>query len=212
MASLIARAFNKLFRGWSEKIRLARLYKKHDLETRFYLVGDKYEIGEYTYGWPQIYDYGSNACLKIGRFTDMAHDIKILLGGNHHTEWVSDFAFYKYHSVFTNFDKGWTQQDRGDTVIGNDVWIGRGAMLMPGVKIGDGAVIEAGAVVAKEIPPYAIAVGNPARVIKYRFLPEQIEDLLKIKWWDWSESKINEFMPLLASSDIDAFIKAAKKA
>jgi chloramphenicol O-acetyltransferase type B len=91
----------------------------------------------------------------------------------------------------------------GDTVIGNDVWIGAEAMIMPGVKIGDGAVIGSRALVTKDVEPYTIADGNPAKPIKKRFSERHIAMLLEMKWWDWDEYILEEAVPVLCSADID---------
>ena len=92
---------------------------------------------------------------------------------------------------------------KGDTIIGNDVWIGRESVIMPGVKIGDGAIIGAYSVVTKDVPPYSVAGGNPAKFIKKRFDEELIELLLKIKWWDFEPEKLVQFLPLLCEPDLD---------
>ena len=99
---------------------------------------------------------------------------------------------------------------RGNVLIGNDVWIGRNALILSGSEIGDGAVIGVGAVVAGKIPPYSIAVGNSARVIKRRFAPQICDELLKIKLWNWDVEKINHFLPLICSCDVDKFLYAVK--
>lgn len=91
-------------------------------------------------------------------------------------------------------------------MIGHDVWLGRNALILSGVNIGDGAVIGAGAVVVKDIPPYAIAAGNPARVIRYRFDRQQIAALEKIQWWNWDDSKINSILPLLMEDSPERLI------
>ena len=91
------------------------------------------------------------------------------------------------------------------------MWIGRNALILSGAKIGDCAVVGAGAVVAGNIPPYSVAVGNPAKVVKYRFSSEQIEKLLSIRWWDWPEDKINDYLPLICSPSIEEFIAAASE-
>jgi hypothetical protein len=99
---------------------------------------------------------------------------------------------------------------RGDVVIGNDVWIGINAFIGSGLTIGDGAVIGAHAVVTRDVPPYAVAGGNPARVIRHRFAEAQIEALLAIRWWDWPDQVVDRYLPLIMSPDIDAFIAAAR--
>lgn len=100
---------------------------------------------------------------------------------------------------------------KGDIVIGNDVWIGHKATIMPGVKIGDGAIIGAYSVVAKDIPPYAIAVGNPVKVIKYRFDEELIELLLKYKWWNKEEDEIEKILSILTTSNLNLVKEFLKK-
>ena len=92
---------------------------------------------------------------------------------------------------------------KGDTIIGNDVWIGQNVTIMPGVHIGDGAIIGTNSVVAKDIPPYAIAVGNPCRVVRKRFDDELINILLKLRWWDKSIEEIENLMPILSCSDLE---------
>ncbi len=94
--------------------------------------------------------------------------------------------------------------------IGNDVWLGHGCTILSGVTVGDGAIVGARAVVTRDVPPYAIAVGSPAREIRKRFSPEQVAAMLEIRWWDWPIEKIDAFGPLLMTPDIDAFIAAAR--
>jgi hypothetical protein len=96
---------------------------------------------------------------------------------------------------------------KGDIIIGNDVWIGAKSTIMSGVKIGHGAIVAAGAVVTKDVQPYSVVGGNPAKHIKFRFDEKQIEKLLEISWWDWEESKIKEEAMLLWSADINYFIE-----
>jgi serine acetyltransferase len=95
---------------------------------------------------------------------------------------------------------------KGDIVIENDVWIGAKSTIMSGVKISNGAVVGAGSLVSKDVPPYAIVVGNPAKIIKYRFSEEQIQKLLTISWWKWDEQKIKDNAMLMWSNNIDQFI------
>jgi acetyltransferase-like isoleucine patch superfamily enzyme len=99
---------------------------------------------------------------------------------------------------------------KGDIIIGNDVWIGAKSTIMSGVKIGDGAIVAAGALVTKDVEPYSVVGGNPAKLLKYRFDKQQIADLLEIAWWNWGEDKIREEAMLLWSSDLNEFIKKHK--
>jgi hypothetical protein len=98
----------------------------------------------------------------------------------------------------------------GDTVVGNDVWTTENCLIMSGVKIGDGAIVAAGSVVTRDVPPYAIVGGNPAKLIRFRFTEEQIAALLEIRWWDWPEDRVRAAVPYFESEDVDAFIAYAR--
>jgi acetyltransferase-like isoleucine patch superfamily enzyme len=166
--------------------------------------------GKYTYGNPIIKCPNPNAKLKVGKFCSIAEDVTIFLGGNHRTDWVTTYPFgHLYTDIFSNFNGVGHPSTKGDVVIGNDVWIAYGVTIMPGVTIGDGAVIAANSHVVKDVEPYSITGGNPAKHIKYRFSSEQIEKLLKIQWWNWDDMKINMFTPYLCNNDIDKFILLA---
>ncbi len=125
------------------------------------------------------------------------------MGGNHthRTDWFSCFPFA---DKITD-----SYRAKGPTVIGDGVWIGLRVLIMPGVTIGEGAVVAAGAVVAKNLEPYTIYGGNLAKEIRKRFAPEQIERLLKLKIYDWPEEKFNALKPLLCNNDLDALEQAA---
>jgi virginiamycin A acetyltransferase len=144
--------------------------------------------------------------LIIGKFCAIASDVKFMMNGaNHEIDPVSTYPF----AIMGN---GWEKINtvekkypyKGDTVIGNDVWIGYDALIMPGVKIGNGAVIASRAVVTKDVPDYAIVGGNPATIIRKRFDDETIGRLLKIAWWEWSAEKITENLHLINSKNIGA--------
>ncbi len=164
----------------------------------------KFEIGECTYGSPNVIkekDYGN---LKIGKFCSIASGVTFFLIGDHRMDWVSTYPFKRLYKKASCFS-GWPKV-KGDIIVGNDVWIGFDAVILGGITIGNGAVVGAYSVVAKDIPPYAIVVGNPARIIKYRFGNEIINQLNKIAWWDWPIEKIEEAFPQMLSTDIEAFI------
>ena len=168
----------------------------------------QYEIGPGTYGLPTIHSYPHDANLKIGAYCSIAADVSIFLGGNHHSEWVTTYPLGALWPEHAHPDHPCS---RGDVVIGSDVWIGREAVIMSGVTISDGAVIGAHALVAKDVPPYAIVVGNPARVLRTRFAPDVVERLLAIRWWDWPDDRIRRAAGLLQNPDIDAFIRAVEE-
>lgn len=142
--------------------------------------------------------------LRIGKFCAIASGVKFIMnGGNHETRPVSTFPF----EIFGN---GWEQAHssadqypyKGDTVVENDVWIGYEAVIMPGVRIGNGAIVATKAVVTKDVPDYAIVAGNPAQVVKMRFPESDIAQLLQIAWWDWSVEKITRNLAFVKSADV----------
>lgn len=164
-------------------------------------------IGAHTYGGIELIDSDGSDDINIGKFTSIGPSVKIICG-NHNYKFVSNYPF---KSISNNFWKPLDDIDdhiyNGVTYIGNDVWIGHSAIIKGGINIGDGAVIAAGSVVTKDVPPYAIVGGSPAKILKYRFEKEQIQKLLKIKWWEWSDEKINENLEQIMSEKIDFFIE-----
>lgn len=156
-----------------------------------------------------LYNYG-NERLIIGKFCAIATNVKFMMNGaNHKLDGISTYPF----PVFGN---GWETAmnllielpSKGDTVIGNDVWLGYESLIMPGVKIGDGAIIAAKSVVVKDIPAYTIVGGNPAHPIKQRFSDAEVAQLLEIRWWDWEIDKITRHVNLIMNSDIEALKNA----
>jgi len=166
--------------------------------------------GRYTYGQPKLDSVNKDGTLTVKNFSSIAGNVQIFLGGNHDINRVSTYPFGHIHqNIFNNFDGVGHPTTKGDVIIGNDVWIAANVVIMSGVTIGDGAVIANNSHVVKDVEPYTLVGGNPAKFIKYRFTPQQIEKLLKIKWWDWEDEKINKFSPLLCSHNIDDFINSA---
>jgi acetyltransferase-like isoleucine patch superfamily enzyme len=169
----------------------------------------EYKIGKWSYGRPKILSWKEGATLEIGSFCSFATEVKIFLGGEHRVDWVTTYPFNVLWETAKAF-KG-HPATKGNVIIGNDVWVGDGAVILSGVNIGDGAVIGARSVVTKDVPAYGIVAGNPARLIKKRFNEEVIQQLLQIAWWNWDDEKIRRFMPLLLNNDISNFISEAKK-
>lgn len=150
--------------------------------------------------------------VNVGSFCSIGSSLTIWLGGNHRTDWVTTYPFgHIYQHIFNRYNGVGHPTNNGDVNIGNDVWIASGCTIMSGVTIGDGAVIAANSHVVKDIPAYSIAGGNPAKVIKQRFTTEQIEELLDLKWWDFSDEIINQLTPFLCSNNIEIFLAEAKK-
>lgn len=142
--------------------------------------------------------------LIIGKFCQIAAGVEFMMNGaNHQMNAVSTFPFYTL--------EGWDMDPpalsdlplKGDTVIGNDVWIGQNSVILPGVHIGDGAIIGANSVVGSDVEPYTIIVGNPAKVLRKRYDDKLIDLLLKFKWWEKSIEEINDIIPIITSSDLD---------
>lgn len=166
--------------------------------------------GKYSYGSPTFYWHHPNSTFICGKFCSIAENVKFYMGGNHRTDWVTTFAFGHIHKhVFDTFNGEGHPSTKGNIIIGNDVWIGANTTIMSGITVGDGAVIANNSHVVKNVEPYSLVGGNPAKFIKYRFSKEQIDALLEIKWWDWPDEKINKYLPLLCNSNIDEFIKSA---
>lgn len=168
-------------------------------------------VGKYTYfaQEPNIC-WSHSSEVSFGKFCSIASNLTIYLGGNHNTNWVTTYPFGHVHQeTFNRFNGAGHPSTKGNVIIGNDVWIADNVTIMSGVTIGDGAIIANGSHVVKNVEPYSLVGGNPAKFIKYRFSKDQIEKLLLIKWWDWEDEKINEFTPLLCNSNIDAFINLA---
>lgn len=174
-------------------------------------------VGDYSYyddpidpeGFERnvLYNYETDR-LIIGKFCAIATNVKFIMNGaNHKLDGISTYPF----PIFGN---GWESAmnklmdlpSRGDTVIGNDVWIGYESIIMPGVKIGDGAIVAARSVVVSDIPPYTVAGGNPARPIKQRFSDAEIAQLLEIKWWDWEIEKITSNIDKIMDGDVTVLL------
>jgi len=175
-------------------------------------------VGRYSYYSGYYHGHGFDDCARflltekgvdrliIGSFCSIGSGAAFIMAGNqgHRHDWISSFLFFWMPDVpaFSAAENGY--RPVGDTVIGNDVWIGSEAMIMPGVRIGDGAVIGSRSLVKRDVEPYAIVGGNPARVIRHRFDPSDIALLLEMQWWDWSDAELSEVMPILTSGEIKA--------
>jgi acetyltransferase-like isoleucine patch superfamily enzyme len=167
-------------------------------------------VGRHTYGDPKIWSYpGSERKVTIGSFCSIAPGVEIITGGIHPTDWVSTYSFRIQWRMEGAFEDG-MPQSKGDVVIGSDVWIGTGAMVLSGVTVGHGAIVAARAVVTSDVPPYAIVAGCPTRVVRYRFPPDVIEKLLDIAWWEWDDARIRHLVPLLSSPDVERFLALAQ--
>jgi Bacterial transferase hexapeptide (six repeats) len=157
---------------------------------------------------PAVWRWGEPATLIIGKYCSLSIEIVIQLGGNHRPDFVTTYPLSAIADWPEAADVEGHPASKGDVRIGNDVWIGMGALILSGVTIGDGAVIAARAVVSRDVPPYAIAAGNPARIVRMRFPDDVIRKLLRLRWWDWDIDRVRRYIPLLMQPDIRAFLKA----
>lgn len=168
-----------------------------------------WEIGAHSYGKPRVLE-SRMAGLKIGKFCSMAAGVTLILG-NHVTNTATTYPFTALRKYWPGARRDAIEdhQTNGDIVIGNDVWIGSGVTIMSGVTIGDGSVIAANSVVTKDVQPYSIVGGTPAKLLRMRHSSEVIEELINIKWWNWSDELIDERIKYLLS-DVNEFVTRFK--
>ncbi|WP_250439029.1 type B chloramphenicol O-acetyltransferase [Delftia tsuruhatensis] len=175
------------------------------------------EVGRFSYYSGYYHGHSFDDCARylladrsdvdkliIGSFCSIGSGASFIMAGNqgHRSDWVSSYPFFYMQQEPDFAAASDAFIPAGNTVIGNDVWIGSEAMIMPGISVGDGAVIGSRAVITKDVEPYAIVAGNPAKVIRMRFPEEQVQMLLEMRWWDWPMPAIEGAMPLLCSGDI----------
>ncbi|MCG8520092.1 MAG: CatB-related O-acetyltransferase [Pseudomonadales bacterium] len=163
-----------------------------------YLYGDEYSLKSWKPLWPIDQ-------LHIGDYVCIGAEAVILMGGNHthRTDWFSLYPFSE--SICESY------VGKGDTVIGDGVWIGMRAMIMPGITIGEGAVIASGAIVTKDVEPYVIVAGNPAAPVRSRFPKDTVKKLLRLSVYEWPEEKFIALRQWITAANIDALIKASQK-
>lgn len=171
-------------------------------------------VGDYTYydDFEDVYNFEKNVKyhfdfvgdkLIIGKFCQIASGVTFIMNGaNHLQDSVSTFPFAIFGEDWKDAMEGKSYPTKGDTEIGNDVWIGFDATIMPGVKIGDGAIIGSKSVVTKDVEPYSIVGGNPAKLIRKRFSEEKIAELMEMQWWDWSVDEITANLDKLTGNEI----------
>ncbi|AYN67348.1 antibiotic acetyltransferase [Euzebyella marina] len=177
------------------------------------------KVGDYTYydDFEDVQNFVKNVKyhfdfigdkLIIGKFCMIASGATFIMnGGNHLTEAITTYPFAIFGGDWQNAMEGKSYPSKGDTIIGNDVWIGHDATIMPGVTIGDGAIIATKSVVTKNVAAYSIVGGNPAKEIRKRFDEEKIQQLLNLQWWNWSIEKITKNVKLLTGNDLSELIE-----
>lgn len=178
-------------------------------------------VGRYSYYSGYYHGHSFDDCARfllpdegadrliVGSFCSIGSGAAFIMAGNqgHRADWISTFPFhfYPYEPRFEDAANGYLPA--GETVIGNDVWIGSEAIIMPGVTVGHGAVIGTRALVTRDVEPYAIVGGNPGRVIRRRFDEDRIALLLEMAWWDWPDEQLRAAMPLMTSGDIEGLYR-----
>lgn len=183
-----------------------------------FIISPRIEVGDYTYYHDfegaqhfekknvlYLHDWLKDK-LVIGKFCSIAMGTRFLMNSaNHKTDLISTYPFAIMDPVWQELCET-PFFVKGDTIVGNDVWFGYESLILPGVKIGNGAVIGARSVVTKDVAPYTIVAGNPARIIRQRFDAETIAHLEKIQWWNWSVEKITENVNIILSADIERLL------
>lgn len=215
LLGLRARARNNSFRERQMQNFFESPFKGITLDRQ--VTNPNIVVGRYSYYSGYYHGHGFDDCARylipdegadrliIGSFCSIGSGAAFIMGGNqgHRHDWVSTFPFYWMSEVAAFAGAGNGHRRAGDTVIGNDVWIGSEAIVMPGIRIGDGAVIGTRALVTRDVEPYAIVGGNPAKVIRKRFDDSQIGLLLEMQWWAWTDEQLSGAMPLLTSGNIE---------
>ena len=181
------------------------IYVKPTITNPNIMVGDFTYIADSDFESHVTHFYPwSRDKLMIGKFCQIAAGVEFVMNdANHKMNAVTTFPFYTLEGWEMNIPDPSEMPFKGNTVIGNDVWIGQNAVILPGVHVGDGAIIGASSVVGSDVAPYTIVIGNPAKVLRKRFDDELIRLLLKFKWWDKSIEEINALIPILTSSDLE---------
>lgn len=197
-------------RAFPRVVYLKNVVTRPNIEVGDYSYYDDPEGGERFEERNVLYNFDFvDDRLIIGRFVAIARGAQFIMNGANHV--MGGLSTYPFNLFGGGWEKGFklaSAASRGDTVVGNDVWIGSEAVILPGVSVGNGAIIGAYAVVGSDIPSYSIAVGNPARVIRVRFDPEIVATLNEIAWWDWPAERITRNLNAIRGADIEALKRA----
>lgn len=199
----------QLQKAWDRLRGKQKLNKPARSRIKFQELYPEFRMGRYTYGVPIVHNWGNGTTLRIGAYCSIAENVEILLGGNHRIDWVSTYPFPAFFAEASHIED--YTVSRGDVVIGSDVWLCSNCLILSGVNIGHGAVIASGAVVTRDVEPYAIMAGNPARLLRYRFDEPVRKALLEAAWWEWPEKEVKQVVGKLCSKDISDFLAYAQQ-
>ena len=200
---MFTRLINAL--AYRQYVREVRCEQDHHIAT------GRLTVGANTYGLFRVsVQRGdpAHAKVNIGAFCSIGEHVIFMPGGNHRYDWVSTYPFRARYRLPDAYADG-HPASKGPIVVGNDVWIGRGATILSGVNIGNGAIVGAEAVIATSVRPYAIVAGNPARELRRRFDDETVARLEEVAWWDWPLDRILDSVPLLNEASVHVFLEAA---
>ena len=197
-----------LFRQAERRLKKVPALYRGQARFKLHYPG-KYSFGIGSYGLPQIHDWNEGATLEIGSFCSIATNVQILLGGHHHAEWLTTYPLLDMLNDAGDVPScGFT---RGDILVGNDVWLCSNSVVLSGVSIGDGAIVSAGAIVTRDVAPYSVVAGSPARHVRWRFDESTREALLAIAWWNWPVEEIARMATVLCSNDFNALFEYANR-
>lgn len=205
----MAKLFSRLKRRF-RKLTGKRLPPESPDPLEYTIGRSLVRIGRFTYGKHGLVvkQWGEGTSLTIGSFCSIAKNVTVILGGNHRTDWITTFPFgHIYEDRLGQERPKGHPATRGAVTIGHDVWLGYNATILSGVTIGSGAVVATNATVTKDVPPYEIWGGNPARNIGSRFDPETVDRLLALKWWDQPDAVIHRIIPELSAAPSPASLK-----
>ncbi|GMQ30759.1 CatB-related O-acetyltransferase [Algoriphagus confluentis] len=190
--------------GYNRLCFLKNVVKNPQIQVGDYTYYDDFEdVQNFEKNVKYLFDFVGD-WLVIGKFCMIASDVTFIMNGaNHLSKSISSYPFAIFGKSWEKAMEGKSYPNKGDTIIGNDVWIGYGATIMPGVKIGDGSIIASKSVVTKDVEPYTIVGGNPAQEIRKRFSIEKIDQLLALKWWDWPIERITENVQHLTGDQLE---------
>lgn len=193
-------------------------FLKHFIKASNIFIGDYTYFDDSRYGPEKFEEYNvlynhnvSKVKLVIGKFCAIAAETRFIMTGDHKLDAISTYPFPVFGGGWETAYNILDLPTKGDLVVGNDVWFGYDSLIRGGVTIGDGAIIATRAVVVKDVPPYAIVAGNPAKVVKMRFDDKTIERLLQISWWNWDIEKITRNLPLICNLDVDQLEATSKE-
>ena len=197
--------FLDMLKNRATRKRLRRMDKLERAAEKIRLQYPRYTVGVGTYGIPEVLEFGDDTVLRIGSYTSIAAGVRILLGGEHRTDWLTTYPFPAMVKGLEDIKD--YAPSKGDVVIGSDCWICAGAMILSGVTIGHGSIVAAGAVVTRDVAPFSVVGGNPCKFIRWRFEEDVRQLLLGAAWWDWPMDEVKALARTLSSDDLPALLE-----